>query len=190
MSTTLSRFSLVALTAIVFAASSGLSVAYPTRGGSCSLCHTRAGGALTATPNPLNIQLAASGLLTFTITGMGGADAAAISVQGLENPLLGASIGRGSGTWTFRSNSSYGQSYVSNTISRTGTYLLNLAINAGASVGSYPITVMFANGEMGCTTTRFSLVIRSTVPEPTGLVLLISTVAAIPFRRRRRELVA
>lgn len=188
MSTTSSRFSPIALAIVLLVSTAGLSAAYPTRGGSCSLCHTRAGGTLTANPNPLNIQLAASGLLTFTITGMGGADAAVISVQGLENPLLGVSIGRGSGTWTFRSNSSYGQSYVSNTISRTGTYLLNLAINAGAAVGSYPISVMFANGEMGCTTTRFSLVIRAAVPETAGLLLLMPAVAAIPFRRGHREM--
>lgn len=187
MSKTPTRTLATTFAALIVLAIHGNASAYPTRGGSCSSCHTRAGGALTITPNPLNIQLAASGLLTFKVTSMNGSDEAAISVQGLENPLLAASIGRGSSAWTHRVNSTYGQSYVSNTFSSAASFLLNLVIGAGATPGTYPITVMFANGNMGCTTTNFSLKVAPSVPEPVCLGLMPSGLLAVALQRKRRR---
>lgn len=175
---------LVGVTAIAIA---GVADAYPTNGGSCSTCHTKAGGQLTVTPDPISIQLAASGLLTFKVTQLKDDDSV-ISVQGLENPLLQASIGSGSNKWTLKSNSKYGQSFVSNTISEKGSYLMNLAIGAGATPGIYPITVMFADEEKGCTTLtlRLAIGVVQSIPEPSTIGLCFLGAAAILFRRAKR----
>jgi hypothetical protein len=90
-------------------------------------------------------------------------------------------------TWTFQSNSKYGQSYVSNTISEKGSYLMNLAIGAGATPGIYPITVMLADEDEGCTTLAFNLTVGPQgIPEPATLGLCCVGVAAIVLRRTRR----
>jgi hypothetical protein len=94
--------------------------------------------------------LGQSGLLTFSVTSLGGSSSAVISVQGLENQALNASIAPGGDPWTHRSNATYGMSYVSNSISSPGPYRLNLAIGNLATPGTYPIVVMLAgNGERG-----------------------------------------
>ncbi len=125
--------------------------AYPTRGGSCTNCHSSSGsGSLAASPNPLDVQLGNSGLLTFSISSLGNSSVAAISVQGLENPALNASIGSGGDNWTHRTNATYGMSYVSDSLVDTGTYALDLAIGNSATPGMYPITVMFCgDGPVG-----------------------------------------
>ncbi len=163
----------------------GMADAYPSNGGSCSTCHTKTGGKFTVTPDPVSIQLAANGLLTFKVTQLKDDDSV-ISVQGLDNPLLQASIGSGSNKWTLKSSSKYGQSYVSNTISEKGSYLLNLAIGAGATAGIYPITVMFADEE-GCTTLMVNLAVGAVgVPEPASLGLCGLGAATVLIRRTKR----
>lgn len=121
-----------------------VTAAFPSRGGSCTDCHGNPGGSLTASPNPFDIQLGQTKLLTFTVTSLGGADNSAISVQGLENPALNASIAPGGNNWTYRTNATYGSSYVSDIITSTGPYTLNLAIGSLATPGTYPIVVMYA----------------------------------------------
>lgn len=174
---------LAGITAIAIA---GAANAYPSKGGSCSTCHTKSGGELTVTPDPVSIQLATNGLLTFKVTKLKDDDSA-ISVQGLDNPLLQATIGGKCNTWTLKSSSKYGRSYVSNTISEKGSYLMNLAIGAGATPGIYPITVMFADEEKGCTTLMFNLAIGTQgIPEPATLGLCLLGAAAILLRRTNR----
>ncbi len=162
MKNNLNRTIVAAVAGPLVMAISNVAAAFPSRGGSCTSCHSDPGGSLIASPNPLDIQLGKSGLLTFTITSLGGSSSTAISVQGLQNSALNASIAPGGNTWTLRSGSG-GTSYVSNIISSTGPYTLNLAIGNLATLGAYPIVVMYAgDGPVG-TDSGFSLRI---VPAP------------------------
>lgn len=178
--------SLAALATLVLV---GVANAYPSKGGSCAMCHKESGGQLTVAPDPVNIQLAANGLLTFKVTKLNDDDSV-ISVQGLDNPLLAATVMSNSSkynTWTFRSNAKYGQSYVSNTISEKGSYLMKLAIGADATPGIYPITVMFADEDEGCTTLTFNLAVGPQgIPEPATLGLFFLGAATVLFRRKNR----
>jgi hypothetical protein len=138
-----------AVAGLLAIAISNVAGAFPSRGGSCTSCHSDPGGSLTPSPNPLDIQLGKSGLLTFSVTSLGGSSNTAISVQGLQNPALNASIAPGGNTWTLRSGTG-GSSYVSNNISSIGPYTLNLAIGSLATLGTYPIVVMYAgDGGLG-----------------------------------------
>jgi hypothetical protein len=115
---------------------------------------------LAISPNPIDIKKGDHGLLTFQVTSMGNASNANISVQGLQNPLLSASIGSSGGQWTLRTGSS-GTSYLSNSITSAGPYTLDLAIGAAATAGTYPIVVEFAgDGPLGIST-DFNLIISS-----------------------------
>lgn len=178
---------LAVLVGVAAIAIAGVANAYPSNGGSCTTCHTKTGGQLTVTPDPISIQLAASGLLTFKVTQLKDDDSV-ISVQGLDNPLLQASIGSGSNKWTLKSNLKYGQSFVSNTISEKGSYLMNLAIGAGATPGIYPITVMFADEEKGCTTIMLTLAIGNAqaIPEPAMFGMFVLGAATVSLRRPKR----
>lgn len=136
-----------------------LAVAFPGRGSGCASCHNSAGGmAMTTSPNPIDIKKGDNGLLTFQVTSMGNASNANISVQGLQNPALAATIGSGGNQWTLRTGSS-GTSYVSNSINSTGPYTLDLAIGAAATTGTYPITVDFSGDGLLGTTSSFNLMI-------------------------------
>lgn len=163
----------------------GIATADPSKGGSCATCHTKCGGQLTVNPDPANIQLASNGLLTFKVTSLHDDDSV-ISIQGLDNPLLQASIGSKCNKWTYKSTTKYGASYVSNTIDEKGSYLLSLAIGAGATPGMYPITVMFADEEKGCTTFSFNLTVGQGVPEPATFGLCFIGLAAAVLRRTKR----
>jgi hypothetical protein len=150
---------MVAVSAALLAmAISNVAGAYPSRGGSCTSCHGSPGGSLTATPDPLDIQVGQSGLLTFSVANLGGSSNTAISVQGLSNPALNASLPPGGNTtWTYRSNATYGNSYVSSIITAIGSYTLNLPIGSLATPGTYPIVVMYAGDGEAATTTGFNL---------------------------------
>lgn len=151
---------LAAMVASLFTlATSHVAVAFPSRGGSCTDCHSEPGGSLTSSPNPLNVKTGSNGLMTFTVTSLGGSSDTSISVQGLENPDLAASIGAGGNAWTHRVNATYGMSYTSNTISSTGPYTLDLVIGSSAISGSYPIVVQYAGDGQRGSETGFDLVI-------------------------------
>jgi hypothetical protein len=154
------KWMVAALAGLLATAMPHVVLAFPSRGGSCTSCHSDPGGTLTASPNPLSIQRGKTGLLTFLITSLGDSTNTAISVQGLQNPALNASIAPGGNTWTLRSGSG-GTSYVSNNITSTGPYTLNLAIDNLATLGTYPIVVMYAgDGGLG-TDSGFELRITS-----------------------------
>jgi len=147
---------IAAMACLLAMAMLNVAAAHRNEGGSCTDCHSPPGGSVTASPDPLGIQLGKSGLLTFSITSLGGSSQTAISVQGLENPALNASIAPGGNTWTYINGDS-GMSYVSNTITATGPYALNLAIGSLATPGTYPIVVMYAGSGERVTTTGFDL---------------------------------
>ena len=156
MNMTLCETKIAVMACLLAAAMFNVAVAHRNEGGACTSCHNKAGGSLTASPNPLDIQKGNSGLLTFLISSLGGSNQTAISVQGLENPALNATIAPGGSTWTYINGDS-GMSYVSNTITATGQYTLNLAIGSLATLGTYPIVVMYAGNGERVTTTGFNL---------------------------------
>ena len=149
MCTTFYKTKIAATASLLAMAVVSVAGAFPGRGGSCTSCHSEPGGSLTISPDPLDIQVGNSGLLTFSITSLGGSSDTAISVQGLENPALNASIAPGGNNWTYRSGSG-GMSYVSDTITGIGPYTLNVMIGGLATPGIYPIVVMYAgDGQRG-----------------------------------------
>jgi hypothetical protein len=158
MKNNVNRAIIAAVAGLLVVAISDFAAAFPSRGGSCTECHVSPGGSLTATPNPLNVTLSSSGLMTFSVTSLGSSSNTAISVQGLSNPALNATLPPGGNTtWTYRSNATYGNSYVSSIITSPGSYTLNLAIGALATPGTYPIVVMYAGDGEACTVTGFNL---------------------------------
>ena len=156
MNTTLWKTKIAVMACLLAMAMFNVAAAHRNEGGDCASCHDNPGGSLTASPNPFGIKKGSTGLLTFSISSLGGSSQTAISVQGLENPLLNASIAPGGNTWT-HINGDSGQSYVSNTITSTGPYTLNLAIGSLATLGTYPIVVEYAGSGARSTTTGFNL---------------------------------
>jgi hypothetical protein len=156
MNTTLCETKIAVTACLLAMAMFNVAAAHRGEGGACTDCHNKPGGSLTASPNPLDIQKGSNGLLTFLISSLGGSNQTAISVQGLENPALSASIAPGGNTWTYINGDS-GMSYVSNTITATGPYTFNLAIGSLATLGTYPIVVMYAGNGERVTTTGFNL---------------------------------
>ena len=150
MNTTSCKAGIALMASLLAMTLSDVAGAHITYGGGCTGCHHSSGsGSLSASPNPLDLKQGNSGLLTFLITSLGSASDSAISVQGLENPALDASIVPGGNAWTHRSDS-HGTSYVSNDITSTGSYTLNLGIGSLATPGTYPITVMYCgDGPVG-----------------------------------------
>jgi hypothetical protein len=154
--------SIVALAAGIMAAHiSIVASAFPSRGSGCASCHNSAGGlALSISPNPIDIKKGNHSLLTFLVTSMGNASNANISVQGLQNAALNATVNPppAGDQWTLRTGSS-GTSYMSNSITGTGPYTLDLGIGASATFGTYPIVVQFAgDGPVGISS-NFNLTI-------------------------------
>jgi hypothetical protein len=120
--------------------------AFPSRGGgNCNSCHAASSPplSLTISPNPIDIKIDQDGLVTYQVTSLGNSSSAVISVQGLENALLNATVGTDGGHWTHATGSG-GMSWLSDAISGVGPYTMDLEIGASATPGTYPITVRFA----------------------------------------------
>ena len=145
---------------------------------------------------PANLVLAPSdsGSVTFDVTSLGTSGTgtnprSAISLQGLENALLNATIAAG-GNWTLRSES-HGTSYNSDILTALGSYVLNFTIGANAANGNYPIGVsLAASGDGGSalrtgfnTTPGFTITV---VPEPATLTMLLIGTTVVIFQRMRK----
>jgi len=130
--------------------------AFPSQGWGCIACHSTPGGSLIATPDPLAIILDDSGLLTFDITDLGGSTDTALSVQGLDNPLLDAAVGASGDYWTLTPGSG-GTSLISDNITSVGPYTMDVRIGSGAVSGDYPIVVIYAGNGFRGTETGFTL---------------------------------
>jgi hypothetical protein len=150
------------LLAFLFLVPNG-AAAWPNQGGSCTTCHSTPGGSLIATPDPLEIEPGNSGLLTFDITDLGGSEDTRISVQGLDNLDLDATVDPGGDNWTFV-NGSGGKSYISDNITSTRSYTLSMLIGANAISGDYPIVVMYAGNGLRGAETSFTLRVISEPP--------------------------
>ena len=200
MSTTRFKMKIGVMASLFTIGMVGIASAFPTYGGTCISCHNSTG----KTPSemnwaPANLVLAPSdsGSVTFNVTSLGtsgtGADPqSAISLQGLENALLNATIAAG-GNWTLRSES-HGTSYNSDILTAPGlgSYVLNFTIGANAANGNYPIGVsLAASGGGGSalrtgfnTTPGFTITV---VPEPATAALLCCGLAATALYARRRR---
>lgn len=177
------RFFTITLAVGLLVFACGDASAFPSFGGNCTSCHTNAGGDLTTSPDPLQVQIGDDGLLTFDITDLGGSDDTAISLSGLEDVLLDATIGAGGDNWTWQSGSS-GSSYVSDFITSTGTYTLDLQIGSNAVLGDYGIGVDFVgHGARGST---FDFTVR-VIPEPATLALAMLGICFTGFCGWRRR---
>jgi len=161
MKTSLPRMMKLAVTSLLLAFSfvvADRAVAFPSRGGSCTACHTSPGGSLSALPDPLVIQPGSSNSLTFDVTDLGGSENTSISVQGLDNPTLEAAVDNAA--WTFVDGDD-GKSYISDNITSLGTYPLSVSIGASAVSGDYPIVVMYAGDGLRGTEIGFTLRVSS-----------------------------
>lgn len=175
----------------------GIASARSTYGGTCISCHSNTG----KTPSEMNWATANlvlspgdSSSVTFNITSLGTSGTgtnprSAISLQGLENGLLNATIAAG-GNWTLLSES-HGTSYNSDILTALGSYLLNFNIGTNAVNGNYPIGVsLAASGGGGSalrtgfnTTPGFTITI---VPEPATATMLLIGATVVIFRRIRK----
>lgn len=186
MYTTISKSMVALLACLVAVAFAGVASAFPNKGGGCNAagCHTAPGGTMTESPNPLNVQLSADGLLTFNVTSLGGGDPSAITVQfGDVNVFNNVSSGAGSSiTWTKRTSG--GNGLTSNTFSATGSYVLDLAVGAGAPTGSFPLTLWLSGA--GPITSQYQATLNITnIPEPAALGLFLFGAVVAAFRRTR-----
>ena len=171
------------LAASVLLATSGVAFAFPSYGGNCAGCHSNPGGAMNTTPDPIEINLNDSGLVTFDVTSLGGSGDVSIALSGLTDPLLAASIGAGGGNWTLQG----GGVYTSDIFSSIGTYTLDLVIGAGAALGDYGIGAQLVGDGQRASTYDFTV---SVVPEPTTFALAALGCGAIgmmTIRRKRRQ---
>lgn len=188
MYTTFSKSKIALLACVVAIAFTGVASAFPSRGGGCNAsgCHDGGtGGAMNATPNPLNVQLSSNGQLTFNVTSVPAGVNTAITVQFSDaNVFNNVSSAGGNLTWTKRTTG--GNGLTSNVFTTTGNYTLLLAAGAGAPIGSSGLTLWLSSGDLTTTQlTGYSLNITNAIPEPATLGLcLLGTVATV-FRRRR-----
>lgn len=187
MYTTFSKSKVALLACLVAIAFAGVASAFPSRGGGCNAagCHGPGGGSMTATPNPLDVQLSANGQLTFNVTSVPADANTAITVQFSDvNVFNNISSAGGNLTWTKRTSG--GNGLTSSVFTTTGTYTLLLAAGAGAPVGPTGLTLWIASGgPVESHYTGYTLNITNAIPEPTTLGLcLLGTVATV-FRRRR-----
>jgi hypothetical protein len=112
---------------------SNFAEAFPSRGGDCTVCHSDPGGAMSISPDPIEIIVDDNGLLSFDVTDLGGSENVAIALAGLTDAFLDASIGGGGDSWELRD----GDVYTSDIFSSISTYTLDLVIGAGATLGDY-----------------------------------------------------
>jgi hypothetical protein len=161
MNKTIYRMIAVAAAGLMTILTSNFAIAFPSRGGgNCNSCHTASSPAslVTPSPNPISIKKTQNGLLTLQVANMGTSSTALLSVQGLENALLNATVGAGGGHWVYTTGTS-GSSWLSDAISATGPYTMNLVIGGSATTGTYPITVRFAGDGPNGSNTSFNLTI-------------------------------
>lgn len=185
MYTTLCKSKVALLGCLVAVVFTGVASAFNTRGGNCSGCHTSPGGTMLATPNPLDVQLSADGLLSFNVTDVAGAGSSAIAVQFGDATLFNnvSAAAGGNINWTKRTSS--GNGLTSDYFSNTGVYTLNLGVGAGAPTGSFPLTLWLSGTDGVTTQYPFTLNVNRVIPEPATLGMLLLGTVAYAFRRSR-----
>lgn len=188
MYTILSKSKVALLACLVAIAFTGVASAFPSKGGGCNAagCHGAGGGSMSATPNPLNVQLSSSGLLTFDVSSVPADVNTAINVQFADATVFNnVSSNGGNLTWTKRTSG--GNGFTSSNFTTAGSYTLSLLAGAAAPVGSSALTLWISSG--GPVTTQYtgySLNITNAIPEPATLGLFCLGGVVTLFRRGRR----
>jgi hypothetical protein len=135
---------------------SGVASARPFFSNSCGNCHVNSGGQINVSPsNVIEIIPSETVEITFNVVSMPDVPGA-IALEGLDSAGMGATVG---GVWT-----DYGSYYASDYINSTGPYTLELTIDAGATLGDYPIAVTLAGSGAWSTMTDFT--VRLIPPPP------------------------
>jgi hypothetical protein len=157
-------------------------------GGGCTGCHSDGKGNENPNPNPLEILKGGSGVMSFNVTDMGGMSDIKLAVQGLDNPLLALSVGSGGSSWVFsqRTSSPASTAYQSSILTSLQTLTMPILIGAGATPGTYPITVYLAGtGPSGGSKIFDLTILAPPVPEPATLSLTALGAIGWVLRRRR-----
>ncbi len=143
--------------------------AFPGQGNACTNCHDDGSGDLTPSPNPIDIAIGGSGLISFDVSSLPVPDGNnMIAITDLTLASLDASIGSGGDNWTLATMTKSDQGI------GTGPYSLDLVIGPSAVLGKYDLTWYLAGGggsiedALG-TSGMFSV---NVVPEPSTLALL------------------
>lgn len=188
MYTILSKSKVALLACLVAIAFAGVASAFPSRGGGCNAagCHGPGGGTMSASPNPLNVQLSSSGLLTFNVASVPDGVNTAICVQFADaNVFNNVSSNGGNLTWTKRTTG--GNGLTSSSFTTAGTYTLSLLAGAAAPVGTSALTLWISSGgPVYSSYTGYNLAITNAIPEPAALGLFCLGGVVTFFRRGRR----
>jgi hypothetical protein len=134
------------LACLIAVAMCPVAAAFPSFGGSCLTCHSNPAGIMDITPDPINIEIGDSGLITFYIIALPGSESV-ISVSGLEDPDLDVTIGAASDNWIWTVGPN-GSSYISDIITTTGPYTLDLEIGVASSEGLFGIDVLLVGSSL------------------------------------------
>ncbi len=188
MYTTFSKSKVALLACLMAIAFAGVASAYPSKGGGCNAsgCHGPGGGAMTATPNPLNVQLSTNGQLTFNVTSVPDGVNTAICVQ-FSDATVFNNVSAAGGNLTWAKKTSGGNGITSSLFTTAGTYTLLIGAGAGAPVGPTGLTLWLSSG--GPVTTQltgYTLNITNAIPEPATMGLFLLGTVATVFRRGRR----
>jgi len=156
-------------------------------GDSCANCHNGStDGALNVLPSDLlEIFAGDSQSVTFEFTDIPSGEAA-LALTGMDDPLLGASFGAG---WSvIGSLLAPDEPFISGPAPQS--YILELSIDAGATLGDYSITGQIA-GDKGFTSESWADTFDFTVrvleiPEPASIILVGMGLSAVGIMRIRR----
>jgi hypothetical protein len=135
----------------------GIAYAKPTQNNACTGCHTGA-GSLMPDPNPIEILIGSSGLLSFEVgslpdpTGIN-----MIALQGLTQTDLDATIPPGGGGDTWNLDLGALADIKSNVGISTGPYALDLEIGLSAVLGTYNLTWYLAGDGPAGTSGTFTV---------------------------------
>jgi hypothetical protein len=112
-------------------------------GGNCTSCHDSGTGDMTINPDPIDIAIDGNGVVTFGVIALPSPGKEnRIALEGLQDLGLDASILAGGDNWTLTSGSD-GTSYISDAITTTDPYTLDLGIGPIAVESPYDIVAYF-----------------------------------------------
>ena len=172
---------MVTTVASLLVIATGTAYGYPFYTQACSDCHNDGSGSLTPFPDPLNVLIGGSGLLSFDVGSLpapGGNNM--IALTDLTQAGLAASIGGGGDSWTLgtftKSDEGIG----------TGDYDLDLEIGLSAILGTYNLNwYLPGSGRIG----TFGTFTVNVIPEPSTFALaglgMIGICAGYMKKRRR-----
>jgi hypothetical protein len=175
----MSKLMYFALVAIVLVSISQTAVAKPDFGSNCISCHGSSGGGVEVQPQSfVEMTTGQAGQIVFNVTDIPNPKAA-LAITGLGD--LGATLGSG---WTDQ-----GGYYTSDSLSATGSVVMDLTLDPTVNQGDYNLGVQLAGKGMWGTALDYSVSVvtdtTSAVPEPATIGLLALGGLAVMKRRRK-----